>query len=69
MLRPIQAERIPEVWSNQFSRQSSYEGGKFVSLGTGRLYHRPPPQCEAIRTAHHVTRHNTPIHNILSTAP
>jgi hypothetical protein len=21
------------------------------------------------RTAHHVTRHNTPIHNILSTAP
>jgi hypothetical protein len=22
-----------------------------------------------VRTTHHVTRHNTPIHNILSTAP
>jgi hypothetical protein len=22
-----------------------------------------------VRTAHHVTRHNTPIHNILSTTP
>jgi hypothetical protein len=24
---------------------------------------------EVVRTAHHVTGHNTPIHNILSTAP
>jgi hypothetical protein len=24
---------------------------------------------DVVRTAHHVTRHNTPIHNILSTAP
>src|SRR5215510_8166513 len=25
--------------------------------------------CDVVRSAHHVTRHNTPIHNILSTAP
>jgi hypothetical protein len=24
---------------------------------------------DLVRTVHHVTRHNTPIHNILSTAP
>ena len=24
---------------------------------------------DVVRGAHHVTRHNTPIHNILSTAP
>jgi hypothetical protein len=24
---------------------------------------------DVVRTAHHVTRHNTPIHNILSTSP
>jgi hypothetical protein len=24
---------------------------------------------DVMRTAHHVTRHNTPVHNILSTAP
>ena len=24
---------------------------------------------DVMRSAHHVTRHNTPIHNILSTAP
>src|SRR5215468_3914595 len=24
---------------------------------------------DVVRTAHHVTKHNTPIHNILSTAP
>ena len=24
---------------------------------------------DMVRSAHHVTRHNTPIHNILSTAP
>jgi hypothetical protein len=24
---------------------------------------------DAVRGAHHVTRHNTPVHNILSTAP
>ena len=25
--------------------------------------------CDVVRSAHHVTTHNTPIHNILSTAP
>ena len=24
---------------------------------------------DVVRSAHHITRHNTPIHNILSTAP
>src|SRR5215467_12819595 len=48
------------------------------------VYHvtRNPPVChhiivcisyfptnDMVRSAHHVTRHNTPIHNILSTAP
>jgi hypothetical protein len=27
------------------------------------------PHIQHFGTAHHVTRHNTPIHNILSTAP
>jgi hypothetical protein len=26
-------------------------------------------KCSGVVRAHHVTRHNTPIHNILSTAP
>jgi hypothetical protein len=29
----------------------------------------PSERCSIEEHAHHVTRHNTPIHNILSTAP
>ena len=34
---PVQAQRFPDVWSSQISRQSAHESGKFVSL-----MHRPP---------------------------
>ena len=37
--------------------------GSFCMFRHGRVV-----SSDVVRTAHHVTRHNTPIHNILSTA-
>jgi len=31
MVSPIQAQRVPEVWGSQISRQAAHEGGKFIS--------------------------------------
>src|SRR5215475_10297777 len=33
------------------------------------IIHSVVVSSDVVRSAHHVTRHNTPIHNILSTAP
>jgi hypothetical protein len=33
------------------------------------MTHTSVTLCDVVRGAHHVTRHNTPIHNIISTAP
>jgi len=37
MVSPIQAQRVPEDSGSQISRQSTHEGGKFISPT-----HRPP---------------------------
>jgi hypothetical protein len=37
MISPIQAQRVPEVWGSQISKQSAYEVRKFISPT-----HQPP---------------------------
>jgi hypothetical protein len=44
----------------------------YTSATNGRGDHEVPRghvPSDMVRGAHHVSRHNTPIHNILSTAP
>ena len=43
---------------------SSYMFRHYVAIFRERVV-----SSDVVRSAHHVTRHNTPIHNILSTAP
>jgi hypothetical protein len=42
--RPGQALRVPGGWGSQISRQTTYEGGKFVCLTNRPLLPPPPPE-------------------------